>query len=215
MMANSGKANRKETAPIGKVEVTASKRGNDDSFTSIGGTTGSGTTVNSTTPSRSTTRVEAKFRKKFDANTNLQVELACPTLKNYSTGKLLDVEQLAGALVRYCKIVDNHANLTLHSPVSVLQALLEVLQDSTVCNMLIGAISDAFYALDAGTQALFTPLMTKPKDSSSNSSKSDVINRRKLIALHSGQNPVQKLRLQSQKLYFCTTHNTRTFSTRK
>ena len=187
-------AKKKDTLP-NEVEVISAKTDDTSSSVGNGGSTATGTSNGSS--NRSASKVEAKIKKKFDATHKLQLELACPTLKSSAINLILDVEQLAGDLVRYCKIVNSYPKLTLHSPVKVLEALLEVITDSTVRNMFRGAVNDAYYTLDNATQKQFTPLMTKLKDCSPYSSSSDVINRRKLIALDSKEIPMSGHKLSS------------------
>ena len=122
---------KKGSIPPTEVELSNSTSKTDD--TSSSGTQSTTASSTSSSANKTASRQEQKVRKKFDANAPLLIEAACPTIKGYSSKIDLDIEALVEDLVRYCKMVNDYPSLTLHSPVAVLQALLDgVLTDSAV-----------------------------------------------------------------------------------
>ena len=187
---------KQDPVPPSEVEVI-DKAKSDDASSSATQSTGTGSSSNP----KSNSKAEAKLRKKFDSSSKLQLDLVCPSIKDFTTSRDLDVETVVEELARYCKIVCDNPTLSLHSPMAVLQALLhDVIVGTTEKDMLKGAVNDCFYTLDTQTQAVFKPLLTKLKDSSLCNTTSDVINRRRLIALDS-----QEIQMGGQKLNSATT----------
>lgn len=191
-------ANKKkqDPAPPAKVEVVDKPKG-DDAASSASHSTGN----TGSSSSKGASKAITKLHKRFDASGKLQLDLVCPSIKDYTATRDLDVETVAEELASYSQVILNNPTLTLHPVTAVLQALLDtVVVTATERDVLKGAINDCYYTLDTQTQAIYKLLVTKLRDSSPYNTTSDVINRRHLIALDS-----QEIQIGGQKLSSTTT----------
>ena len=145
------------------------------------------------------TRTVTKLRQLYGNDKEMILSSFCPSITSVSDNSDLDVDALVEDLLKYARVYHkwNSSTLSLHSFSNLFQALWVYISSNAVRNMLKSAVIDQFYDLDSDSRQWFEPILDKVKELSPHSSVSDVINRRRLIALDSKQIPMSGGQLDS------------------